>query len=414
MNPLPTSLRRMLGGKKRSEELPLRVFKEFEASVNLIEDYEQVARNFLGKIREVCPESKLLLLVHDADTGRFVCTASAGAEDAEARAAIFPRNSRLVRWLKVNETYLEISRRPGVGEYLTARERGLLDGLGVKACFPLISMNRLIGVLLAGHLPGEEGDSRRAVAFVSSLLPAASIALENALLFREQRERLRRMSRADKLATVGELAAGAAHEIRNPLTAIRSSLQYLAAKSEDQTTAHLLATALQETERIDGIVSALLSFSRPSETVKERVDLREVLEESLELVSFQARTQHVTVDGAVAGEPIVIRGGRSQLKQLFLNILLNAIQAMPGGGRLSVEALSQDGRRAVISIGDTGEGIREENLDRIFDPFFTTKKGGTGLGLSVCYNIVKSHQGEISARSKPGQGTTLLVVLPLE
>jgi signal transduction histidine kinase len=110
----------------------------------------------------------------------------------------------------------------------------------------------------------------------------------------------------------------------------------------------------------------------------------------------------------------VIRGGRSQLKQLFLNILLNAIQAMPGGGRLSVEALSQDGRRAVISIGDTGEGIREENLDRIFDPFFTTKKGGTGLGLSVCYNIVKSHQGEISARSKPGQGTTLLVVLPLE
>ena len=413
MNDFLGPVRRLFGRKKRSEDAPLRAFKEFEASVNLIEDYEHVAGNFLGKIREVCPGSKLVLLTFDPDAGRFVCAASAGVPDTAATAVSFPRNSRLVKWLKVNETHLDLSLRSGVIDYLTDRERELLAGLGVRISFPLISMNRLMGVLLLGAAPDRLPFTKLEIAFVSSLLPQAGIALENALLFREQRERLRRMSRADKLATVGELAAGAAHEIRNPLTAIRSSLQYLASKTPDETAGRLLATALQETERIDGIVSALLSFSRPSEIVKERLDLRDVLGESLELVSFQARTGHVAVDPALGTVPLVVRGDRAQLKQLFLNIFLNAIQATPAGGRLSVEALATDGRKGVITIADTGAGIPEENLDRIFDPFFTTKKGGTGLGLSICYSIVKAHQGEIEARSKQGQGTVMKVSLPL-
>jgi signal transduction histidine kinase len=410
---MPLPVRRLFGRKKRSEEAPLRAFKEFEASVNLIEDYEHIAGNFLGKIREVCPATKLLLLTFDADTGRFVSAASAGASEDDVRTAVFPRGSRLVKWLKVNETYLDLSKQPGVGEYLSPREREILNAVGIEICFPLSSMNRLIGILLAGSKPKGAPYSRLEIAFITSLLPQASIAIENALLFREQRERLRRMSRADKLATVGELAAGAAHEIRNPLTAIRSSLQYLASKTDEETASRLLATALQETERIDGIVSAMLSFSRPSEIVWESLELRGILEESLELVSFQARTQKVEVETEIGAAPMAVRGDRAQLKQLFLNVLLNAIQAMPGGGRLSVEALAKDGRKAVVSVADTGEGIPEESLDRIFDPFFTTKKGGTGLGLSICYSIVKAHQGEIEVRSKAGQGTVLRISLPL-
>ncbi len=406
-------LRRRLGRKKRNEDLPLLVFKEFEGSINLIEDYDHIARNFLGKIREVVPLPKLILLVHDADMGRFTLAAFANAAEEEARSISFPRNSRLVRWLKVNETYLEISRRSGVLEYLTSRETEILDALGVEMCFPLISMNRLIGILLVGKKPGGGPFTKLEISFISSLLPQAGIALENALLFREQRQRLRRMSRADKLATVGELAAGAAHEIRNPLTAIRSSLQYLESKGPDETSRKLLASALQETERIDGIVSALLAFARPSEISKERHDLRETVEESLELVSFQARMQKVAVLKAVPPAPLLIRADRAQLKQLFLNVFLNAIQAMPAGGTMNVEALVKDERKARVTVTDTGEGIPEEKLDRIFDPFFTTKKGGTGLGLSICYNIVKSHQGDIEVKSKAGQGTTILITLPL-
>ena len=408
-----SAIRRRLGRKKRNEALPLLVFKEFEGSVNLIEDSDHIARNFLGKIGEVVPHPKLILLVHDADIGRFVYAASANASEEEAGSISFSRGSRLVKWLKVNETYLEISRRSGVLEYLTSRETDILKARGIEICFPLISMNRLIGILLAGSKSGGEPFTKLEISFISSLLPQAGIALENALLFREQRQRFRRMSRADKLATVGELAAGAAHEIRNPLTAIRSSLQYLHSKSLDETSSKLLDTALQETGRIDGIVSALLAFSRPSEISKERHDLRETVEESLDLVSFQAKTQQVAVSKAVPAAPLLIRADRAQLKQLFLNVFLNAIQSMPGGGTMDVEVRIKDERKALVTVADTGEGIPEENLDRIFDPFFTTKKGGTGLGLSICYNIVKSHQGEIEVKSKAGQGTTILITLPL-
>lgn len=399
--------------QKRSDAFPLLVFKEFEGSVNLIEDADHIARNFLGKIREVVPRPKLILLVHDADIGRFVTAASANVPEEEARSISFPRGSHLVKWLKVNETHLDLSRRSGVREYLTGRETEILEAGGVEMCFPLISMNRLIGILLVGAKPDREPFTKLEISFISSLLPQAGIALENALLFKEQRQRLRRMSRADKLATVGELAAGAAHEIRNPLTAIRSSLQYLESKSPDETSRTLLATALRETDRIDGIVSALLAFSRPSEISKERHDLRETIEESLDLIAIQAKKNMVAVSKAVPPEPLLIRADRGQLKQLFLNVFLNAIQAMPGGGRMGIEARLKDERKALVAVTDSGEGIPEENLDRIFDPFFTTKKGGTGLGLSICYNIVKSHQGEIEVKSKAGQGTTILISLPL-
>ncbi len=404
---------RRLTGKTGDESFPLLVFREFEDSLNLIEDFDNIAGNFLGKIKEVCPVRTLILLIYDADTGRFASSASAGLSEDEARRVFFPRNSRLVKWLKVNETYLEVRQRPGVLEYLTGKENEMLEALGIEICFPLMSMNRLIGVLLVGAKTGGARFAKLEISFISSILPQAGIALENALLFKEQRERFRRMSRADRLATIGELAAGAAHEIRNPLTAIRSSLQYLEAKSADEASLKLISAALQETARINEIVSALLSFSRPSETVQERYNLVETLEEGLDLVSFQARKQQVVLRREFPDEALTVRGDRSQLKQLFLNVFLNAIQAMPGGGELKVEALRKDGPKAVVAVTDTGDGIPEENLDRIFDPFYTTKKSGTGLGLSICYNIIKSHRGDIEVKSKTGQGTTILVSLPL-
>ena len=413
MNRTIQALGRKLTGRKRAEEFPLLVFKEFENSLNLIEDYDHIAGNFLGKIREVCPVRGLLLLIHDPDTGRFSFSAFAGFSEDAARAVFFPRNSRLVRWLKVNETHLDIPRHRDVLEFLTEAETETLRGLGVAVCFPLMSMNRLIGILLAREKTSGDPLTKSEIAFISSLLPQAGIALENALLFKEQRERFRRMSRADRLATIGELAAGAAHEIRNPLTTIRSSLQYLEAKSEDEPTRKLLGTALQETSRINDIVSALLAFSRPSDVVKELHDLRDTLAESLDLVTYQASSRKVEVRRNFPGDPLPVRGDRSQLKQMFLNLFLNAIQAMPSGGTLSVEAIRKDGPKAVVSIVDTGEGIPENNLDRIFDPFFTTKKSGTGLGLSICYNIIKTHLGDIEVKSKLGQGTTILVSLPL-
>jgi signal transduction histidine kinase len=320
----------------------------------------------------------------------------------------------LVKWLKVNKTHLSLKDQPQVLDYLTPREKESLGTLGAELCFPIVSMNRLIGILFVGAKPKGTRFSKQELSFIGLLTPQTGIALENALLYREQRERFRRMLRADKLATIGELAAGAAHEIRNPLTAIKSSLQYLQTKSQDGTAQKLLGTALEETGRIEEILAGLLSLARPSEIKKERHDIVESLDESLDLIAFQARKQKVVIVREFSASPLFIIGDRSQLKQLFLNLLLNSLQAMPGGGELRLEVGPAGGKDLLVTVSDSGEGIPEGDLDRVFDPFFTTKKGGTGLGLSICYGIVRSHDGNIEIRSRPGRGTTVLTRLPLK
>ena len=389
------------------------IFREFAESLNLIEDYDQIALNFLGTVREAVPVDRLAFFVYDSDLAQFRLSASMGLDAERLKSVAFSPQDHLAKWLKINKAFLDVRSQPGVFDYLGDREKEVFRTFGFELCYPLLSMNRLIGILCAGPKGRGERFTRQEMSFVETLTPQAGIALENAMLYKEQRERFRRMIRADRLATIGELAAGAAHEIRNPLTAIKSSLQYLAEKCQQETEKKLLGVALQETDRIDEILSALLSFSRPSEIKKEPYDLLGALEESLALLSFQARAAGVEVETRFPAGPVMLHGDKSQVKQLFLNIFLNAIQAMAGGGRLSSEVALLGHGKALVRVSDTGGGIPEENMDKIYDPFFTTKKGGTGLGLSICYSIVKSHQGEIEMRSRVGEGTTVLVTLPV-
>ncbi len=406
-------LKSLVSRPKSPDAYPWHIFKELEDSLNLIEDFDQIARNFLGKIKESLAVESLALLIYDQDLGKFRVSAFMGGPPG-VKGITFSSADPLVKWLKVNKTHLSLKDQPGVLDYLTPREKETLGSIGAELCYPIISMNRLIGILFIGAKAKRERFSKQEMSFIGLLTPQTGIALENALLYREQRERFRRMLRADKLATIGELAAGAAHEIRNPLTAIKSSLQYLEGKSRDETARKLLGTALEETGRIEEILSGLLSFSRPSEIKKERHDLVESLEESLDLIAFQARKQKVTIVREFAQPALHVSGDRSQLKQLFLNLFLNSLQAMPQGGELKIEVGRAEGNDLLVTVTDTGEGIAEDNLDRVFDPFFTTKKGGTGLGLSICYGIVRSHDGNIEVRSRPGRGTTVLTKLPLK
>ena len=389
------------------------LFKELEESLNLIEDIEQIGNNFLGKIKEIINVENLLLLLYDKDLGKFKINNFLGFNESEIKRVSFSLNDPIVKWLKVNKTYFYIREHPGVLNYLTEREKTLLKSLGVEVCCPLISMNRLIGVIFVGPKKNNKKFQRQDLSIISSLTPQTGIALENAVLYKEQRERFRRMLRADKLATIGELAAGAAHEIRNPLTAIKSSLQYLKVKVQEEKANKMLANALQETDRINEILSGMLSFSRHSETKREKTDLTVILKESLELIAYEARKQNINISCSFGPSPVYLKGDKAQLKQLFLNILLNGIQAMEDEDELRVEISPAGNNKMLISISDTGMGIPEENLDKIFDPFFTTKKGGTGLGLSICYGIVMAHKGEIEIKSNVNHGTNVFIKLPL-
>jgi signal transduction histidine kinase len=405
--------------KSDSEAYPWNFLKELEDSLNIIEDLDLIGSNFLGKIRDIVPVKKLFLVLYDQDLGRFRTHNNIGFKDEDLSKVAFYRNDRLVKWLKVNKTYFYLQKQNGVFRYLTQGEQQTLDSLEIKLCYPLISMNRLIGIIFIGEKEDEQEFTKRELYLISSFTPQTAIALENALLYKEQRERFKKMLWADKLATIGELAAGAAHEIRNPLTAIKSSLQYLGernvqSKNHNQVEEKLLNSALQETERIDRILSALLSFARPLDIHKESCDLMKIINESLELISFQARKQNVDVLREFHSPRIYIKCDKAQLKQLFLNLFLNSFQAMEEGGKLRVEVDKGSDSRGVVVISDTGKGIPDEDQDKIFDPFFTTKKGGTGLGLSICYGIIKSHNGDIVIKSQWNKGTTAIVKLPLE
>jgi len=220
---------------------------------------------------------------------------------------------------------------------------------------------------------------------------------------------------SEKMAAIGLLAAGVAHEVNTPLTGISSFTQMLLEKAEpgDPRTA-LLEKIERQTFRAAKIVNSLLNLARPSGGDTGPVDLNGVIGDILSLLEHQFKLGHVQVKRDLADVPVVVRGVEYKLQQVFLNLFLNARDAMPKGGWLSVSTSASQGH-AVVEVRDTGVGIPAEHLARIYDPFFTTKTDGrgTGLGLSVTYSIVQEHGGTLTCQSDTGQGTSFRLVLPL-
>jgi len=224
----------------------------------------------------------------------------------------------------------------------------------------------------------------------------------------------RQLVQADKLSSIGLLAAGVAHEVNTPLAVISTYAQMLAKQiSEDEQKSKLLDKIAKQTFRASEIVNSLLSFSRTSTTEFVEVDVGKVIQETLNLVEHQLRNSTIEVKLDTQALPPV-KGNAGKLQQVFLNLFLNARDAMETGGTLAIRVWSEGGF-ARIDVADSGQGIQPENLARIYDPFFTTKaaRKGTGLGLSVTYGIVREHGGTIEVESRPGAGSRFRVELPL-
>ena len=220
---------------------------------------------------------------------------------------------------------------------------------------------------------------------------------------------------AEKLSSIGLLAAGVAHEVNTPLAVISTYAQMLARQvSGDETKARMLEKIAKQTFRASEIVNSLLNFSRTSPTEFGDVDLNRIVEETINLIEPQLRKAGVRLELSLAPELPPIKGNAGRLQQVFLNLFLNARDAMEGGGTLRVRTFLSDGS-VQVDVADTGKGIPPEILSRIYDPFFTTKpaKRGTGLGLSVTYGIVREHGGTIEVESLPGAGTCFHLDFPV-
>jgi two-component system NtrC family sensor kinase len=219
------------------------------------------------------------------------------------------------------------------------------------------------------------------------------------------------------MAALGELAAGVAHEINNPLTGVLTFSSLMLKKADESHPWRKdLENVVQQTTRCRNIVKGLLDFARQRKPDKKEWDIHLLIDNTLTLLAEQVRFQNIKIDKQFkAGIPMLFVDG-DQIQQVFMNILLNAADAMAGnGGNLSIKTDLKDGS-AEISFTDTGCGISKEHLSKLFDPFFTTKETGkgTGLGLAISYGIVQSHGGDIEVESQVGKGSTFRIKLPIE
>lgn len=224
----------------------------------------------------------------------------------------------------------------------------------------------------------------------------------------------RQLSHSEKLASIGRLAAGVAHEINNPLTGVLTFAHLLREKPNmDDQDRQDLDLIIHETSRVADIVTGLLDFARERPASKAMLDLNQVIRQTVRLIASQSQFRRIAIEEHLDEHLPAVYGDRNQLQQVLLNFALNACEAMPEGGALTICTLPH-GKDVMLTIADTGCGIKPEHVSRIFDPFFTTKPvgKGTGLGLSVSYGIIQQHGGVVSVHSQEGRGTTFTVILP--
>lgn len=285
-------------------------------------------------------------------------------------------------------------------------------GVGKCRSYPMVHVRRdgeiVEGNLSAGIIYDAQGKEIASVGIFVDL--KERLEMERKLI--ETQEKL---LHSEKLAAMGRLTSQIAHELNNPLYGIMNTLELLKTEVSPQSKRRkVLDMALSETERLTELLRKMLSFSKPDEEERQPSDINTILDEILLLVGKQLQENTIRISSSFTDDLREVYASRNQLRQVFLNIITNARDAMPDGGTLTVKTY-QKRDKAYIEITDTGIGIREENIDKIFDAFFTTKDSvkDVGLGLSVCYGFIKEHGGDIRVSSKCGSGTTFTISLPI-
>jgi two-component system NtrC family sensor kinase len=298
---------------------------------------------------------------------------------------------------------------------------------------PILKLRTLTQSVAAGDLEQSIGLQRSdeigdlAQAFDSMTVNLRERTLEAARLYAEAIQRNKELAetnerlqatqmqliQSEKLAAIGQLTAGIVHDVKNPLTVIKGIAELLLSEESLPAFTQELSLIRDSALKANNIVSDLMKFARQSQPEMGTYDMRETVEAALRLTAFPIRKAHVQATKDLPDQAIIMTYDYQQIEQVLVNLINNAVQAMPNGGSLRLSLVQADGI-AAISVQDTGIGIPDENLNRIFDPFFTTKPEGegTGLGLSVSYGIISNHSGRIEVESVPGEGTTFTLLLP--
>lgn len=360
------------------------------------------------------------VLLYDAASDELVFAAITGPASEALAGARMPATAGIVGWaLQKAQPVLvrDAQSDPRFYDRIDA-----LAGLTTRSLLavPLWYKETIIGVMEAINKVGrpfDEHDLELSIALANSI----ASAIENARLYEAEREQRKQVEqsqaqlvRSEKLTATGRLAASLAHEINNPLQIVHNSLQLmLNLPFGPDKRQEYLQMADAEVERLIEIVTRILEFARPSRRKMQPTDVNDAIEKALALTAKYLQHSHIALQRDLSPALPPVAAAPDELRQVFLNLMLNAVDAMPEGGSLYVSSWLGDDGRLAVAFADTGPGIPPEHLERVFEPFFSTKEEGTGLGLSISHEVVERHEGEITVKSVTGKGTTFTVWLPV-
>jgi signal transduction histidine kinase len=380
---------------------------------------DQVLSTVATTLHSQMQTSRVLVLMQDSLSGDYKLQAESGLEpQVDADSLLLKENSAIVKWLTENKDELV---REEMIRTVPARQRQPLEAemnqLKTAVCVPMVLDGRVVGLIGLGE------KLSRDMFFVSDLRLLETLATEIALAVRYRRSE-DEVLRKNRLIELGTIAAGVAHEIRNPLASIKTFAQLMPERMEDPEFKNEFSKlVLKDVDRITKVIESMLAFARPSQVNIKEQPSNDLVEEAILLVQPRLKAKRIELTRAFRGNPIV-KADKHQILQVLVNLLSNAADALQEQGKIRVATgVGQlgiggggNGNRgfAVIEVSDNGPGIPAAVRNRLFDPFFTTKKEGTGLGLSISQKIVRDHGGTITVSSVEGKGTTFQVSLPLQ
>jgi signal transduction histidine kinase len=364
-------------------------------------------------------QTRRILIFESHDHGATYRVTWSNDEAQPIPKLVLPGRGRLVRWLRVNAEPLRVDPDEELYSWWPAGERDFLAGTGATLCLPFVATGRLMA-FAAVAADGSAGSSVDDGIMKELEVFARHAAARWAELDRTSRaeQAARALHRSQQLSVAGQLAATVSHEVRNPLAAVRSLVQFVRDADPDRDERNrLLDDVVEEVDRIDTTLGRHLDLSRPHAHAAVEIDIRDLAEDVVAFVGPYAARRGVDVRFRAADVPLHVRVDPAELRQVFVNVLLNACQACSAGGHVTVSAGRHDSRGSAgvteIIVSDDGRGVAPGDEARVFEPFFTTRPDGVGLGLSFCRDALTRCGGSIGLSSKPGSGTRVVISIPL-
>jgi len=382
-------------------------FFEFTRTLLNILDLQTLSRATVEFISQALVVNKVGIWTLDVEADSYRMTSQTGFLEERP----FAEESPFIAYLKKSPRAVELEYIKNYYPLQADVKEMMIEHIALV--IPFQWEEGLLGFLLVGDKRNGKNFTIMEIEALEALAPAMAMAISRALLYQNLKRKDLQMMQSEKLAALGEMAASFVHGIRNPLGIISGSAETLKKKIPEPVQSEMIQFIREESERINRMLTNFLEFAKPKPPTFQEVNLKDILRRTVDLSSIPARERGVQVVQEYPQDKVSLFLDPEQIHEAFVNLELNALEAMPAGGTLRITLTQKENKDVIIRVSDTGVGIPAGRESKIFDPFFTTKEQGTGLGLTIVHTVVKNHGGTISVANNDGGGATFTISLPV-